>query len=102
MNKALQKKTLKSAKQLRIQMERASRRNASLRIRLDNEMIRIQKKLSPLLQRRDALNNCYQQLDQPTAESLVYAQFVELVARTPDAYGFKDAQEVIDNMFSLE
>lgn len=83
-------------------MERSAQRNANLRVRLDNEMLKLQRKLSPLLERRDKLNICYTQLDKPTAESIVYSQFVELVARTPDAYGFKDAQDVIDKMFSLE
>jgi hypothetical protein len=81
MNKSLQKKTLKSAKQLRLQMERSAQRNANLRVRLDNEMLKLQRKLSPLLERRDKLNICYTQLDKPTAESIVYSQFVELVAR---------------------
>ena len=64
-------------------------------------MIKVQKKLTPLLTRRDNLNKAYTQLDKPTAESIVFGEYVALISRTPQAYGFKSADEVISKLIDL-
>jgi hypothetical protein len=61
-------------------------------------MLTLQKKLTPLLNQRDNINRAYEQLDKPTAESIVFSKYVELIAHTPQAYGFKDADEVISKL----
>jgi hypothetical protein len=61
-------------------------------------MMALQKKLTPLLNKRDNINKCYAQLDKPTAESIVFSEYVSLISRTPTAYGFKNADEVISKL----
>lgn len=61
-------------------------------------MIAVQKKLTPLLNQRDAINRAYTQLDKPLAETIVFSEYVSLISRTPQAYGFKDAEEVISKL----
>lgn len=61
-------------------------------------MIALQKKLTPLLNQRDAINRAYTQLDKPLAETIVFSEYVSLISRTPQAYGFKDAEEVISKL----
>jgi hypothetical protein len=64
-------------------------------------MLALQKKLTPLLNKRDNINKCYVQLDKPTAESIVFGEYVSLISRTPTAYGFKNAEEVIAKLMDL-
>lgn len=82
-------------------MNKATEKNISLRQKLDDEMIKVQKKLTPLLTRRDNLNKAYTQLDKPTAESIVFSEYVALISRTPQAYGFKSVDEVISKLIDL-
>lgn len=61
-------------------------------------MLAVQKKLTPLLNQRDAINRAYTQLDKPLAETIVFSEYVSLISRTPQAYGFKDAEEVMTKL----
>jgi len=61
-------------------------------------MLALQKKLTPLLNQRDNINRSYTQLDKPTAESIVFSEYVSLISKTPTAYGFKNAEEVISKL----
>jgi hypothetical protein len=61
-------------------------------------MLALQKKLTPLLNQRDNINKAYVQLDKPTAESIVFGEYVSLISKTPTAYGFKNAEEVISKL----
>lgn len=101
MNKNLQKKTIKEALRLRVKMNKATDKNLRLREKLEDEMIKVQKKLTPLLNKRDNINKAYAQLDKPTAESIVFSEYVALISRTPQAYGFKNAEEVISKLIDL-
>ena len=98
MNKNLQKKTIKEAMRLQAKVNNAITKNVKLRDKLDDEMLKVQKKLTPLLNKRDNLNKAYAQLDKPTAESIVFSEYVSLISRTPQAYGFKNAEEVISKL----
>jgi hypothetical protein len=98
MNKALQQKTIKESLRLKNKMDKATKKNVLIRQRLEDEMLNLQKKLTPLLNKRDAINKCYVQLDKPTAESIVFSEYVSLISRTPQAYGFKNADEVISKL----
>lgn len=82
-------------------MDKATQKNVLLRQNLEDQMLALQKKLTPLLNKRDAINNCYTQLDKPTAESIVFGEYISLISRTPTAYGFKDAEEVIAKLMDL-
>jgi hypothetical protein len=101
MNKNLQKKTIKEAQKLQSKVEKATQKNVLLRQNLEDKMLAVQKKLTPLLNQRDAINRSYTQLDKPTAESIVFSEYVALISRTPQAYGFKDAEEVIAKLINL-
>jgi len=101
MNKNLQKKTIKEAQRLQSKVEKATQKNVLLRQNLEDKMLAVQKKLTPLLNQRDAINRSYTQLDKPTAESIVFSEYVALISRTPQAYGFKDAEEVIAKLINL-
>ena len=101
MNKNLQKKTIKEAQKLQSKVEKATQKNVLLRQQLEDKMLTVQKKLTPLLNQRDAINRSYTQLDKPTAESIVFSEYVALISRTPQAYGFKDAEEVIAKLINL-
>ena len=101
MNKPLQNKTIKAAIKLQKDMEKATKRNVLLRQQLEDKMLTLQKKLTPLLNQRDAINRSYTQLDKPTAASIVFSEYVSLIARTPQSYGFKDAEEVIAKLMDL-
>ena len=101
MNKNLQKKTIKEAQKLQSKVEKATQKNVLLRQNLEDKMLTVQKKLTPLLNQRDAINRSYTQLDKPTAESIVFSEYVALISRTPQAYGFKDAEEVIAKLINL-
>jgi len=101
MNKPLQNKTIKAAMKLQKDMEKATKKNVLLRQQLEDKMFTVQKKLTPLLNQRDAINRSYTQLDKPTASSIVFSEYVSLIARTPQAYGFKDAEEVIAKLMDL-
>jgi hypothetical protein len=79
-------------------MDKATKKNVLLRQQLEDKMLTVQKKLTPLLNKRDAINKCYVQLDKPTAESIVFSEYVSLIGRTPQAYGFKDAEDVISKL----
>lgn len=61
-------------------------------------MIALQKKLTPLLNQRDAINRAYTQLDKPLAETIVFGEYVALISKTPQAYGFKDVEEVMTKL----
>lgn len=61
-------------------------------------MIAVQKKLTPLLNQRDAINRAYTQLDKPLAETIVFGEYVALISKTPQAYGFKDVEEVMTKL----
>jgi hypothetical protein len=61
-------------------------------------MLAVQKKLTPLLNQRDNINRAYEHLDKPTAASVVFSEYISLISRTPQAYGFKDAEEVISKL----
>lgn len=86
---------------LRIKMNKATERNLRLREKLEDDMLKVQKKLTPLLNKRDNINKAYEQLDKPTAESIVFSEYVALISRTPQAYGFNNAEEVISNLIDL-
>ena len=101
MNKNLQKKTIKEAQRLKNKVEKATEKNVLIRQQLEDKMLAVQKKLTPLLNQRDAINRSYTQLDKPTAESIVFSEYVALISRTPQAYGFKDAEEVIAKLINL-
>lgn len=101
MNKNLQKKTIKEALRLRVKMNKATDKNLRLREKLEDDMLKVQKKLTPLLNKRDNINKAYAQLDKPTAESIVFSEYVALISRTPQAYGFKNAEEVISKLIDL-
>lgn len=101
MNKNLQKKTIKEAQRLQNKVEKATQKNVLLRQQLEDKMLTVQKKLTPLLNQRDAINRAYTQLDKPTADSIVFSEYVALISRTPQAYGFKDAEEVIAKLINL-
>lgn len=64
-------------------------------------MLSVQKKLTPLLNQRDNINRAYSQLDKPTAASIVFSEYVALISRTPQAYGFKDANDVVAKLMDL-
>jgi hypothetical protein len=98
MNKNLQKKYIKETQKLKIKVEKATERNVKLREKLEDEMLALQKKLTPLLNKRDNINRAFTQLDKPTAESIVFSEYIALISRTPQAYGFKDAEEVISKL----
>lgn len=98
MNKNLQKKTIKEAQRLKNKMNKAIDKNVLIRQQLEDKMIALQKKLTPLLNQRDAINRAYTQLDKPLAETIVFSEYVSLISRTPQAYGFKDAEEVISKL----
>ena len=101
MNKALQQKTIKESLRLRKKMDAATKKNVLLRQKLEDEMLALQKKLTPLLNKRDAINRSYSMLDKPTAESIVFGEYISLISRTPQAYGFKNAEEVIAKLMDL-
>ena len=101
MNKNLQKKCIKEALRLRSKVEKATQKNLRLRERREDEMLKVQKKLTPLLNKRDNINKAYVQLDKPTAESIVFSEYVAMISRTPQAYGFKNAEEVISKLIDL-
>lgn len=82
-------------------MEAATKKNVLLRQTLEDQMLTLQKKLTPLLNKRDNINKCYVQLDKPTAQSIVFGEYVSLISRTPQAYGFKNAEEVIAKLMDL-
>jgi len=82
-------------------VEKATQKNVLIRQQLEDKMLAVQKKLTPLLNQRDAINRSYTQLDKPTAESIVFSEYVALISRTPQAYGFKDAEEVIAKLINL-
>jgi dimeric dUTPase (all-alpha-NTP-PPase superfamily) len=98
MNKNLQKKTIKEAQRLKNKVEKATEKNVLIRQQLEDKMLAVQKKLTPLLNQRDAINRAYTQLDKPLAETIVFSEYVSLISRTPQAYGFKDAEEVISKL----
>jgi hypothetical protein len=79
-------------------MDKATKKNVLLRQDLEDQMIALQKKLTPLLNKRDNINKAYTQLDKPTAESIVFGEYVSLISKTPTAYGFKNAEEVISKL----
>lgn len=82
-------------------MDKATTKNVVLRQRLEDEMLAVQKKLTPLLNKRDAINRSFAHLDKPTAESIVFGEYISLISRTPQAYGFKNAEEVIAKLMDL-
>jgi len=82
-------------------MDKATKKNVLIRQQLEDDMMALQKKLTPLLNKRDNINKCYVQLDKPTAESIVFGEYVSLISRTPTAYGFKNAEEVIAKLMDL-
>ena len=79
-------------------MDKATKKNVLLRQNLEDQMMALQKKLTPLLNKRDNINRAYEQLDKPTAESIVFGEYVSLISKTPQAYGFKNAEEVISKL----
>lgn len=79
-------------------MNKAIDKNVLIRQQLEDKMLAVQKKLTPLLNQRDAINRAYTQLDKPLAETIVFSEYVSLISRTPQAYGFKDAEEVISKL----
>ena len=79
-------------------MDKATKKNVLLRQNLEDQMMAVQKKLTPLLNKRDNINRSYAQLDKPTAESIVFGEYVSLISKTPQAYGFKNAEEVISKL----
>ena len=79
-------------------MDKATKKNVLLRQNLEDQMMALQKKLTPLLNKRDNINKAYVQLDKPTAESIVFGEYVSLISKTPTAYGFKNAEEVISKL----
>ena len=101
MNKQLQNKCQKEAARLKKKMDAATKKNVLIRQQLEDDMLSIQKKLTPLLNKRDAINRSYTLLDKPTAESIVFGEYISLISRTPQAYGFKNAEEVIAKLMDL-
>jgi hypothetical protein len=79
-------------------MDKATKKNVLIRQQLEDKMLTLQKKLTPLLNQRDNINKAYVQLDKPTAESIVFGEYVSLISKTPQAYGFKNAEEVISKL----
>lgn len=79
-------------------MDKATKKNVLIRQQLEDKMLALQKKLTPLLNERDNINKAYTQLDKPTAESIVFGEYVSLISKTPTAYGFKNAEEVISKL----
>jgi len=79
-------------------MDKATKKNVLIRQQLEDKMLALQKKLTPLLNQRDNINRSYTQLDKPTAESIVFSEYVSLISKTPQAYGFKNAEEVISKL----
>jgi hypothetical protein len=79
-------------------MDKATKKNVLIRQQLEDKMLSLQKKLTPLLNQRDNINRSYAQLDKPTAESIVFGEYVSLISKTPQAYGFKNAEEVISKL----
>lgn len=79
-------------------MDKATKKNVLIRQQLEDKMLTLQKKLTPLLTQRDNINRSYTQLDKPTAESIVFGEYVSLISKTPQAYGFKNAEEVISKL----
>lgn len=79
-------------------MDKATKKNVLIRQQLEDKMLALQKKLTPLLNQRDNINRAYEQLDKPTAESIVFGEYVSLISKTPQAYGFKNAEEVISKL----
>ena len=79
-------------------MDKATKKNVLLRQNLEDQMMALQKKLTPLLNKRDNINRSYVQLDKPTAESIVFGEYVSLISKTPTAYGFKNTEEVISKL----
>jgi hypothetical protein len=79
-------------------MDKATKKNVLIRQQLEDKMLAVQKKLTPLLNQRDNINRSYAQLDKPTAESIVFGEYVSLISKTPQAYGFKNAEEVISKL----
>jgi len=79
-------------------MDKATKKNVLIRQQLEDKMLALQKKLTPLLNQRDNINRSYTQLDKPTAESIVFGEYVSLISKTPTAYGFKNAEEVISKL----
>jgi hypothetical protein len=51
-------------------MDKATKKNVLLRQDLEDQMMALQKKLTPLLNKRDAINKCYVQLDKPQQRAL--------------------------------
>ena len=98
MNKALQQKTIKEAQKLQSKVNKATQKNVLIRQQLEDKMLAVQKKLTPLLNQRDAINRAYEQLDKPLAETIVFGEYVSMISKTPQAYGFKDAEEVISKL----
>lgn len=79
-------------------MNKAIDKNVLIRQQLEDKMIAVQKKLTPLLNQRDAINRAYTQLDKPLAETIVFGEYVALISKTPQAYGFKDVEEVMTKL----
>jgi len=79
-------------------MDKATKKNVLIRQQLEDKMLTLQKKLTPLFNQRDNINKAYVQLDKPTAESIVFGEYVSLISKTPTAYGFKNAEEVISKL----
>lgn len=79
-------------------MNKAIDKNVKLRQQLEDKMFAVQKKLTPLLNQRDNINRAYTQLDKPLAETIVFGEYVSMISKTPQAYGFKDAEEVISKL----
>lgn len=79
-------------------MNKAIDKNVLIRQQLEDKMIALQKKLTPLLNQRDAINRAYTQLDKPLAETIVFGEYVSLISKTPQAYGFKDVEEVMTKL----
>ena len=98
MNKALQQKTIKEAMRLHNKMNKAIDKNVKLRQQLEDKMLALQKKLTPLLNQRDNINKAYTQLDKPLAETIVFGEYVSMISKTPQAYGFKDVEEVMTKL----
>lgn len=79
-------------------MNKSIDKNVLIRQQLEDKMIALQKKLTPLLNQRDAINRAYTQLDKPLAETIVFGEYVSLISKTPQAYGFKDVEEVMTKL----
>lgn len=79
-------------------MNKAIDKNVKLRQQLEDKMLALQKKLTPLLNQRDNINRAYTQLDKPLAETIVFGEYVSMISKTPQAYGFKDVEEVMTKL----